>query len=776
MVEVVPLNYHQRTNMEKTIIINNFIKFIRVANETMHYKLKTEKADINQLITNIIKSNANEKDPRVIAQMEDYIRNIKSLQSKETYSKRFYVIFEYEGDEDGRRSSDKDEIVQTMMETRWTIISQFKTIGNVVVMPSTNRDVLVQPLEAAYRHFNPKSSRKEPFEVRLMRLMHDEEAYNKTHDEKKEISGGDYIACRGFRLLKKNKNMLLADGVYHTYLTLNSNGYPTGEPGVPPGWISSLLDEFEDIDIDLITRMKPHDWTVEVLKQRKKLTTNFAYQAKNNPDKYEELTMKAQNTGYVLNSMKNEDEDLYKAMTIITVRANSVKDLKMRVNSITKKLKQHSIYVTQSYRTRIAMYKMTMPFMYIDKLLFDKYSHDILTTGLASFYWYSTYQLMDEKGCVMGINTANSTMVSINNFLKKYVNPHILILGVPGAGKTTTEQMLGYRMRLTGVKCIYIIPAKGVLDYKKGCDNISGSFISLGPGMKDCVNIMEIRPQATVKTDRTTLLARKINSLIQFVELRLGNEDSLTGDESAALNATLVKLYETFGITDDNNSIYREGTEELKEMPYLEDFYNYTCGDVLLERVAKVLYPFVKGNCRNMNGPTNVDLDNDYIVFDVDENNMSKEEFMSFLYIAYDIANTIAKRSANEKVAIFFDEVWKLMKYRKTAELVEVMILLLRAYKTSAVIATQNVDHLIKSAGNFGKSIIANTAIRILLKLSDIETDTVAEYIRLSEEDKIAIQTFEPGNGMVISNNDKVKVYFKASEKELNVFKSGDVE
>ena len=73
IVEVIPLNYHQRTNTEKHIIINYFIKFLRIANDTMHYKVRTEKADVNQIITNILKSNVNEKDPLEIFVDDDKI-------------------------------------------------------------------------------------------------------------------------------------------------------------------------------------------------------------------------------------------------------------------------------------------------------------------------------------------------------------------------------------------------------------------------------------------------------------------------------------------------------------------------------------------------------------------------------------------------------------------------------------------------------------------------------------------------------------------------------
>lgn len=774
IVEIIPINYKERTSEEKNYIISNYIKFLRTAPDNLHCKVRTEKADVNSIIASIMKSNKEEKDPRVLAQMNDNIKNIKSLQSKETYSKKFYIIYEYEGDNEGRKSIIKEEIIQTMMETRWSIINSFKNIGNVIVMPSTAREVLTQPLEAVYKHFNPRSSHTEPFYLRLMRLQHDEENYNETHEKAREIQWSDYVAQRGFKLLKNNTNMLLSDGMYHTYLSINDNGYPEGEPGVEPGWILSLLDEYDDVDIDVISRKQPHDITVELLEQSKKLTRNFADQKKNNPDKATQLYSKVDHLRYVIDCMK-ADEDLYKVMTIITVRAKTVKNLKLKTNAIRKKLSQNSVYVSSSYYTRIPFFKMTMPFMYIDTLLFNKYAHDFLTSSLASFYWYFTYQLLDEDGYVLGINVMNSTLVAINNFLKKYVNPHMLLLGMPGAGKTFLELMLGYRMRLTGIRCIYIIPAKATLDYYKATKNISGSFISMGPGKKDCINFMAIRPQDSVKTDKTSLLSRKINFVTRLIEMQMG-EEKLSNNEMISLKLLLTNLYKQYGITDDDNSIYRKGTKELKDMPVPEDLYNYLLDEPDLKEVAKMISKFVTGNCKNMNQQTNVDLDNKFIVFDIDEESMSKEEFDTFMFIAYDCANTIAKRSKHEKVAIFLDEVWKAMKNIKTAELTESMVLLLRAYSTAIVMASQNIEHFLNAAGTTGKSVVSNPAIRILLKMSDTELKTVEKYISLSWQDKERIMSFDTGNGMVIANNDKVWTYFKASEKELEVFSSDDIE
>lgn len=774
IVEIIAMNFDNLPEHKKFSTTEEFKKSLRIFPDNLHFKVHSEKADINNIIMDLKRANVEETNPAVLNAMKDCINNIKGLQGKETYCKKFYVIYEYEGDSEHKKSNDKDEIVNQMNEVRTCIIAQFMNIGNMVVIPTDAREVLTQPLDIVYKHFNPNSSRKEPLDARIFRLRHDEELYNKTHTDKRHIYDADYAASRGFHLLKNLKDTYLMDGIYHTHLILNDNGYPIGLPGVYAGWILNLLEGIDGIDIDVITKKKPHDVTLEFLKQHKKLTISFRNRKAGDPDKTMELDSKIDNSSYIISKMK-EDEDFYEVVTIITIRADTLTLLRQRKNTIVKTLKQNGIYVTGSYRIRIPLFRMTMPFFYVDSWIFKKYSHEMLTSGLCSFYWYSTYELMDEHGCVLGINTENSTLVAFNNFLKKYVNPHILLLGTSGAGKTFTEQALGRRMRLLGRTCVFIIPSKGSLDYAKGCKDIGGTFIRLGPLQKNCINIMEIRPEEKNKTEKLSLLAKKVNFLIICTNLLLRNEP-LTSVETSQLNVLLLKLYEEFGITEDNESILDPVTGKLKEMPIIEDMWNKLKAHPTLYRIAGIWDQFVNGNCQNMNQQTNVDLNNKYIVFDVDEDSISEILFPFFLFIAFDCGISIAKRSTKELVTLFLDEVWKLMKSAICAAQVKSAIKLLRAYNSSVVVATQDIEDFLNTTEGFGKSVLTNSAIRILLKLTDTELEMVSKCISLSDEDKDSIEKFSPGRGMILANGDKIKVWLRLSEHEMKVYEPDDAE
>lgn len=96
---------------------------------------------------------------------------------------------------------------------------------------------------------------------------------------------------------------------------------------------------------------------------------------------------------------------------------------------------------------------------------------------------------------MLGISD-NGTIVSPNWFdTDMFINANMTIIGSSGSGKTFTEELIGRRMYLNGCRSYFIIPKKGLLDYYDGCANIGGTFISLAPGARDRINVMDIRPE-----------------------------------------------------------------------------------------------------------------------------------------------------------------------------------------------------------------------------------------------------------------------------------------
>lgn len=133
--------------------------------------------------------------------------------------------------------------------------------------------------------------------------------------------------------------------------------------------------------------------------------------------------------------------------------------------------------------------------------------------------------------------------------------------GTSGAGKTFTLQLLALRMRMRGIQCYIIAPIKGH-EFKRACSKIGGEFIKIAPGSPHCINVMEIRHTISPEmelidevdyNDMDSMLARKIQQLMIFFSLLIPD---MTNEEEQMLDEALIKTYNEFGITHDNNSLY----------------------------------------------------------------------------------------------------------------------------------------------------------------------------------------------------------------------------
>lgn len=170
------------------------------------------------------------------------------------------------------------------------------------------------------------------------------------------------------------------------------------------------------------------------------------------------------------------------------------------------------------------------------------------------------------------LGKVKNEIVCINNFNTQYFeNANMLIFGTTGAGKTYTIESIGHRLYMQGIRCYFIIPKKG-FQMKNSCTIVNGLFASIGPGSKFRINVMEIRSEgkldeSKVKDDTVinskSLLAKQINDMIIWLNLNL--DTSMTLKEYNRLNVILTDIYNDFGITDDNDSIFEDlKTKKLK--------------------------------------------------------------------------------------------------------------------------------------------------------------------------------------------------------------------
>lgn len=421
-----------------------------------------------------------------------------------------------------------------------------------------------------------------------------------------------------------------------------------------------------------------------------------------------------------------------------------------------------------------------LPFLSIDPGLEKKSRRNVLTSGAASTYPFCSFEMSDDNGVLLGVNRNNNSLCIVDLFNSKvHKNANLVLLGTSGAGKTFTMQLLALRMRMRGIQSFIVAPIKGH-EFRRACNHIGGEFIKIAPGSPHCINVMEIRHVTSPEMElideiaygeMDSLLARKIQQLMTFFGLLIPD---MTNEEEQMLDEALIKTYQDFGITHDNDSVYGDKSHfppKMKKMPVLGDLHKHLLENPMTQRLAAIVSRFVTGSAQSFNRQTNVDLSNKYIVLDLSE--LKGKLLPVGMFIALDYVWDQIKADRTQRKAIFIDEIWQLIgasSTRMAAEFCLEIFKVIRGFGGAAVAATQDLsDFFGLEEGKYGRAIINNSKNKIILNLEPDEARTVQETLKLTRSEVRAITQFERGEALICSNSNKVPVVIKASQTELEM-------
>lgn len=568
------------------------------------------------------------------------------------------------------------------------------------------------------------------------------------------------------------------------------NSYPEA---VYPGWMSVLFDFYQYVDVDIHAKRMPKEFYQTMLSGINKTTVEgynmSAKKGKNS--RMDRLAGTYRNNHYVHDRMANGNEELWSTSIFLTIKADSVNELTRISRYIKNKLKQYHVKVEDSYARIEEYFTMSMPLLMFSSC-FRKIKHDTLSSQLGSMFFFTAYSIYDPQGYLIGENPNTNAILCINNFdTKRYMNGNTVILGKSGSGKTFTEQLIGSRCIMNGMRVFSIIPSKGY-EYEPGCKMVDGSFIKYYPGSPDCVNVMEIRPSGKIDTSvfqdddgidvhegESSYLAKHITFLIYWLQLQTDKPNSIKTETFNLLQELIPKVYLKYGITFDNRSIFDENGC-LKTMPIIGDMYEYfkeyeeSHPDIkashILSEYISVCKGWVTGAFKNMNGQTNVDMSKDYIVFDVDERYIGSKLIAACLYAAFTFVNNNVREHPLSKDIVILDEVWKMLQYESCAGQVKDMIKLIRGYGGCMILATQEIDDFINRSNGYGTSVINNAAIKLCLRPGDKDIELIREPLRLTKEEENKVISLKKGNGFFIADNDRVFIKIVPTDMELKIF------
>lgn len=426
----------------------------------------------------------------------------------------------------------------------------------------------------------------------------------------------------------------------------------------------------------------------------------------------------------------------------ITVPADSLKELNQVSKQVVSSLGSLLIISKHATLQMEEGFKTTIPAC-VDKLMITR---NMDTTCLATTFPFTSSELTSNEGIMYGINEHNDSLIIFDRF--ELENANSCLFGKSGCGKSYFVKLEALRSLMFGTEIIIIDPEA---EYKTLAEALGGQYVTFGFNSEAKINPFDL---STIYEEEKNELGLKILSLHSLFKVIMGQ---LTPTEEAILDRALVLTYKMKGITPDPAT-------QKKEPPLMEDLYKVLIGmeEPETRDLASRIEKFVKGGLRGIfDQHSNIDISNPFTVFSLKELEETLRPIAMFIILDY--IWTRIKKEMKKRILIV-DEAWYLMKYPDSASFLHSVAKRARKYYLGLTTITQDVEDFLGS--QYGKAIVTNSSMQILMKQSSAAIDKVAKIFYLSEGEKHLLLSADIGEGLFFAGANHVAIRVVASAEE----------
>jgi len=427
----------------------------------------------------------------------------------------------------------------------------------------------------------------------------------------------------------------------------------------------------------------------------------------------------------------------------ITIPANNKKELDRVTEQVLGTLGSLMINAKKATLQMEQGFKSTLPVCY-DHLNVPR---NMDTTSLSTTFPFVSSELTANEGILYGINQHNKTLIIFDRFSLENYNS--VVFGKAGSGKSYLSKLEVMRSLMFGSEVIIIDPEQ---EYRALAEELDGEYISFSMDSPSKLNPFDL---ADVAEEGENQLGNKILSLHHLFRIMLGD---LTSHEEAVLDRALMTTYKAKGITPDPE------TQLDKEPPLMEDLYKNLLGmeEKSAQSLAERMERYIKGSLAGIfDQRTTVDITNKLTVFST--RNLEDKLRPVAMYIILDYVWNKIKGDLKKRLLVV-DEAWYLMRHKDSAEFLYSIAKRARKYYLGLNTITQDVDDFLNS--EYGKAIIDNSSLAMLMKQHPAAIDLVEETFYLSEGEKRRLLGASIGEGLFFAGSNHVAMKVVASDEE----------
>ena len=210
-----------------------------------------------------------------------------------------------------------------------------------------------------------------------------------------------------------------------------------------------------------------------------------------------------------------------------------------------------------------------------------------------------------------------------------------------------------------------------------------------------------------------------------------------------------------------------------REMPVMSDLLEeLQATPGFSPEICIILSQFVTGSAANLNGQTNVDLDNKYIVFGVEHLQGDLQAPMMFLCLEF--IWSICRADKTKRKLISIDEGWILLDANKNNRFVGDAVInifkVARGYSAACVLSTQSLSDLYRGEENYGNAILSCAHSSILLGMEPKEVSLLRDELGLSDYEVSMITQYQKGQALLCAGPNHIPIRVMASQMEADLF------
>ena len=515
---------------------------------------------------------------------------------------------------------------------------------------------------------------------------------------------------------------------------------------ISSGWLEGLVNA--DIPMDLSIFVYPKD-SSEVLRTLKnkvgKIQASLNVNSERGQARDPQLETAYRDVEALRDAIQQGVEKFFRVGVYITVYGDSLEECNKYSEAVESMLSQQNILTKKAALQMDDGFNSSMPIMRDDLNVLTN-----MNTGpLSASFPFVSSELSSNEGILYGINRHNTSLVIFDRFSLE--NANSLIFATSGAGKSYAVKLEILRSLMVGVSVIVIDPEN---EYKTLADTLGGAYVNLSLNSPNRINPFDL-PKPLPGENVGDILRTAIIDLMGLMNLMVGK---MNPTEEAMMEKAIKEAYAKRDITE---------TADLsdKVVPTMADLVQMLEGTVGGESLAQRLYKYTEGTFSGIfNNRTNVNVNKQFVVFNIRDLQDQLRPIAMYILLKFVWAEV---RSELKKRILAVDEAWIMMQNEDSAKFLFGLAKRARKYYLGVTTITQDVGDFLGS--RYGKPIVTNAAMKVLLKQSNAAIDTIGETFGLTSGEKQVLLNSSVGQGIFFAGPRHVAIEILAFPTEHKI-------